>query len=63
MKYDFKIVFRALVKHQAAETLSRLATTGIDNSELQDEFRIMLETVTENYDQKESSVPNQVQKN
>lgn len=41
MEYNFDIVNRAGVKHQAADALSRLLTKGTDNSDIYEEIPIM----------------------
>lgn len=44
LEYDFEIVYRADVKHQAAGALFRLCTTGVDYTELEEEIPVMVET-------------------
>ena len=39
---EFDVVHRAVIKHQAADALSRLETSGADDSSLQDEIPVLL---------------------
>lgn len=50
MKYDFKIVHIADVKHQTADALSGLPPAGLHNNELHEEILVMEITRTKNHD-------------
>lgn len=41
MEYEFDIFYRAGIKHQAADTLSRLNTEGTDGSHIEDDIPVM----------------------
>lgn len=53
---------RAGVKHRAADELSAIPTTGVDNTELDDKISVMVVTRTKNRKQKNSGVSSQAQK-
>lgn len=48
-KFDFNVVYRAGTKHQAADTLSRLAAASNDQTPIEDDLLVVvLGTSTEN---------------
>lgn len=44
MEFGFKFAYKANTKHQAAYRLSRLPTTGMDQSLLKDEVQTLMKT-------------------
>lgn len=42
LKLDFEAVHPIAVKNQAADAFSRLATTGMDESQLEDDVRVLM---------------------
>lgn len=62
-EHDLEITHRAGVKHQAAEALSELLTTGVDSTEIEDEILVTVVTGNKNRDRTNMSVvPSEIQK-
>lgn len=49
MEHDFEIVHRADVKHQADDALSKLSTSGLENTELEDKGGVIEVDQTKNH--------------